>query len=141
MGFTRAAAVVFGLLSLGVAAFQVALALGAPWGSYAMGGSFPGMYPPGMRVGAVVQAVLILFVAAIVLARAGLILPTWSRISRRLIWVVVGFGAVGLVLNTITPSSGERLVWAPVALVLLVCSVVVARSGVSSGVDDQARVV
>jgi hypothetical protein len=103
-----------------------------------MGGSFPGVYPPGMRAGAVLQAVMILFVAAIVLARAGLILPTWSRISRRLIWVVVVFGAVSVVLNTITPSSGERLLWAPVSLVLLLCSLVVARGGAASAGDERS---
>ena len=34
--------------------------------------------------------------------------------------------AVALVLNLITPSGGERAVWAPVALVLLLSSLVVA---------------
>ncbi len=123
----RTAAIVYAAVSVGVAAFQVALALGAPWGSYAMGGSSPGVYPPGMRLAAVVQAVIILLMGAVVLARAGLILPGWSGASRRLIWVIVAIAAVSLVLNLITPSSGERLLWAPVALVLLLCSLVVAR--------------
>jgi hypothetical protein len=33
---------------------------------------------------------------------------------------------VSVILNTITPSAGERRIWAPVALVLLVCSFTVA---------------
>ena len=40
--------------------------------------------------------------------------------------MVVAFAAVSLVLNLITPSAGERMLWAPVALVLLVCSLLVA---------------
>ena len=30
--------------------FQFALALGAAWGKYAMGGKYPGKYPPKMRM-------------------------------------------------------------------------------------------
>lgn len=37
---------------VGVAAFQLALALGAPWGTYVMGGTFPGSFPPAMRAAA-----------------------------------------------------------------------------------------
>ena len=40
-------------------AFQVLLALGAPWGAYAMGGTYPGRFPPGMRVVAAVQAAVL----------------------------------------------------------------------------------
>jgi len=38
--------------------------------------------------------------------------------------------AVALVLNTMTPSRAERRVWAPVAGVMLICSLAV---GVSTG--------
>jgi hypothetical protein len=122
----RAAAIVHAVTSGGVVAFQLALALGAPWGSYAMGGALPDRYPPAMRVAAVVQAFMIASLAAIVLARAGVALPIWSAASRKLVWPVVALMAVALVLNLITPSGGERAVWAPVALVLLLSSLVVA---------------
>jgi hypothetical protein len=36
---------------------------------------------------------------------------------------------VGLVLNLITPSAGERAIWAPVVLILLISSTVVAKQG------------
>lgn len=122
----RAASIGHAVMSGAVVAFQLALALGAPWGSYAMGGAFPGSYPPAMRAGAVVQALLIASLAAIVLARAGIALPSWSATSRKLVWLVVALMTVALVLNLITPSGGERAVWAPVALVLLLSSLVVA---------------
>jgi hypothetical protein len=64
-----------------------------------------------------------------VLVRAGLILPAWARVSRWLIWMVVAVAAVGLVLNLITPSAGERALWAPVTVILLLSSVVVALRG------------
>ncbi|MGH3089924.1 MAG: hypothetical protein ACRDSJ_21800 [Rubrobacteraceae bacterium] len=126
MKIIRVAALVYATVSVGVVAFQVALAAGAPWGAYAMGGAFPGQFPPTLRNAALVQAALIVGMAAVVLSRAGLVLAGWSRASRRLVWVVVAFAAVSLVLNLITPSAGERAIGVPVALVLLVSSAVVA---------------
>jgi hypothetical protein len=41
-------------------------------------------------------------------------------------WVLVGFTGLGLVMNTITRSSKERMVWAPTSMVLFVCSLIVA---------------
>jgi hypothetical protein len=40
--------------------------------------------------------------------------------------VSVALAAVSLVLNLITPSGGERLIWAPVAIILLTTDVMVA---------------
>lgn len=128
MNKSRLAALVYTVVSVGVIAFQLALAAGAPWGAYAMGGAFPGQFPPELRVGAIVQALILALLALVVLSRAGVAMPGWSRASQWLIWVVVAFSALSLVLNLITPSAGERLIWAPVAFVMLVSSVVVARS-------------
>ena len=126
MNTAEVAASAYAVITVGVVVFQLALALGAPWGSYAMGGKFPDHYPPAMRLAAVAQAAILALIAAIVLSRAGLILPQWSSVTSWLIWVVVALGAVGFVLNLITPSAGERRIWAPVTLVLLICSLVVA---------------
>ena len=126
MKITQVAGIGFSVVMLGVVGFQIALAAGAPWGAYAMGGAFPGQFPSFMRVAALVQAVILLLLAGVVLARAGVAVRRWSRASRWLIWLVVAFSTLSLVLNLITPSAGERAVWAPVALVLLVCSLLVA---------------
>jgi hypothetical protein len=120
------AAIAFALVVTGVVAFQVALAIGVPWGSYAMGGAFPGRIPPRMRVAALVQAALLALITAIVLARVALVLPSWSEAARWLIWGVVGVTVVAVVLNAITPSAGERRIWLPVALAMLACSLAVA---------------
>ena len=122
----RNAAIIYSILTALVVAFQLALALGAPWGAYAMGGANPGQLPPSLRVAAVIQALILALLACIVLARAGLLLPRWAKRSHRLVWVAVAIAAVSSVLNLITPSAGERLIWAPVALVLLISSLVVA---------------
>jgi hypothetical protein len=133
VGIRRIAAFGYAVATAGVALFQLALALGAPWGSFAMGGAFPGQFPPSMRVAALVQIVVLGVLALVVLSRAGVVFPDW-RASRWLIWVVVAFSAVSLVLNLITPSGGERLIWAPVAAFLLACSVVVALEPRRTGV-------
>lgn len=126
MNVTTVAAVAYTAATTAVIAFQLALALGAPWGAYAMGGSSPGRFPPAMRVAAVAQAVLLGLMAAVVLSRAGLVLPGWSLAATWLTWVVVAFSGVSLVLNMITPSAGERRIWVPVILVLLASSLAVA---------------
>ena len=129
MTMSRGAALLYASVSAGVAAFQIALAAGMPWGAYAMGGAFPGQFPPALRIVALVQAALYVGLAAVVLARAGLILPAWSRVSRWLIWMVVALMSVAVVLNLITSSASERALWAPVTVILLLSSAVVALRG------------
>lgn len=126
MNVPALAAVVYTLFTAGVVAFQLALALGVPWGSYAMGGRFPGRFPPTLRVAAAVQAILLGLMAVVVLSRVGLALPGWSQAAPWLIWATVAFNVVSLLLNAATPSGGERRIWMPVALVLLASSLAVA---------------
>ncbi|MFV9507283.1 MAG: hypothetical protein AB4911_22255 [Oscillochloridaceae bacterium umkhey_bin13] len=125
---TDLAAIVFTVVTLGAAAFQVALAAGAPWGAVAMGGAYPGTFPPALRIAALFQAALLVGFVLVVLARAGLILPAWSQASVWMTWVVVAFAALSLFLNLITQSALERAIWAPVATIMLVCSLMVALS-------------
>jgi hypothetical protein len=120
------AAVVFAIVTAGVVAFQLALAAGAPWGAYAMGGAFPGRFPPPMRVAAAIQGVVLGLVALVVLATAGVIdIPLVTSLPW-LIWAVVAVMALGVVLNAISRSAGERRLCIPVTLVLLGTSLIVA---------------
>jgi hypothetical protein len=118
----------FGAFTVLLALFQLALALGAPWGHLAMGGRFPGRFPPPMRIAALVQIAIYLALAAMVFARAKVALPDLFDISRIAIWVVVAMMTLAVVLNLITPSKWERRLWAPVAILLLASSVHVALS-------------
>jgi len=127
----RVAAITYAVVSSVVVAFQIALAAGAPWGEYAMGGAVPGQFPPALRIAALIQAALIAGMAMVVLARAGLTLSGWWRASRWLIWIVVAFLGLDLLLNLITPSAGERAIWAPTLGLLLVTSAIVAFSSFS----------
>ena len=131
MDIARVAAIIYAIVMLGVVAFQIALAAGAPWGAYAMGGAAPGQFSPALRVAAMIQAVLLAGMAAVILARAGLILPGWSQVSHWLVWIVVALTALSLALNLITPSAGERAIWAPTLALLLIGSLIVAFSSSS----------
>ncbi|MDH3192935.1 MAG: hypothetical protein OEY55_04895 [Acidimicrobiia bacterium] len=117
----------FGLAGL-VVLFQLALALGAPWGAIAMGGRYPGSYPHHLRGAAVVQALFIGAMAAVVLVRAGLVASPWFDISKSLVWVVVAFAALSTVLNLTTPSKWERRLWGPVTVLMLITSITVATA-------------
>jgi hypothetical protein len=119
------AATIFTVFTGIVILFQGCLAAGLPWGKASMGGKYPGKYPPKMRIVAVVNMVVLSLIAAIVLAHANLVFPQLRAISGIAIWVIVIFFVVGTLLNTITPSRIERI-WAPVALIQLITSLIVA---------------
>ena len=106
--------------------FQLALALGAPWGEMAMGGKFPGRFPPSMRVAALIQIGLLVGMALIVLAHVGVAFSAFYEISKSLIWVVVVICAVSAIMNIITPSKKERALWAPITIMLFFCVTILA---------------
>lgn len=126
---SAAAARLFAGLVAAAVLFQVGLAAGAPWGELAWGGAFPGALPARMRAASLASAAVLSLLALIVLVRAGVVLPGWRAASRKLVWGVVAYCALGVVANALTPSAWERLVWLPVTILLLWTSVAVARGG------------
>ncbi|WP_372933433.1 hypothetical protein [Mariniphaga sediminis] len=120
-------AVIFTALTGIVVIFQGCLAAGVPWGEASMGGKYPGKYPPKMRLIAIINMIILSFIALVVLSDADLLLPQLKQISRIGIWFVVAFFSISTVLNTITPSKIERI-WAPVALFQLITSIIVGVS-------------
>lgn len=120
------AALVFALATLVVIGFQVALAAGAPWASYAMGGQRTGRYPPAMRAAALVQAVLLAVLAVVVLDAGGVIALGWAAAIPWLAWIPVIVSLASAIANAATRSVVERRLWLPVAIVMLLSSVIVA---------------
>jgi len=119
----RAAAVVM----VGVAAFQVALVFGAPWGVYTQGGDTEGALDTPGRVFAAVSCAILLVMAAAILARVreGPLKSAPGRLVTALAWFTTIYAGVGVVLNLATRSSSERSVFAPTAIVLFVLVVTV----------------
>lgn len=124
---TMAAKIFAGAAAL-VIAFQIALALGAPWGELTMGGGMTGVLPAPMRLAAGLQALVIGGCIVVVLARAGVLRAAPGRGLKGLAWAVAALFAISLVLNLITPGAWERALWAPVALVLFATALRVAAS-------------
>lgn len=112
-----------------IAAFQVALASGVPWGAAAWGGSWIQL-PPGMRVASGIAAAFWTAAAVVVRRHAGAgarwLSPVWAR---RGTWLLVVLLAVAALLNLASPSPVERAIWGPTSLLLAVLCLVVARQG------------
>jgi hypothetical protein len=124
---TRIAAWVAAAVFVVVAAFQAALVFGAPWGEYTQGGGTSGALAGSGRVVAAASCVLLIIMAGAILARAGegplRRLP--AQVVTVLSWVALVYTAVGIVLNSITKSTAERAVWAPVSIGLLILVAIV----------------
>lgn len=107
-----------------LAAFQLALVVGAPLGHFAWGGQHR-VLPLNLRIGSVIAILLYAAFGAIILQRTGAIELLPVAVVDVGIWVVAGYLALGIPLNAISRSRAERLTMTPVvaalfALVLLV---------------------
>lgn len=123
----RGAAIIAAIGLATIAAFQVALALGVPWGRAAYGGTSATL-PPELRVATGVAAMVWLLAAAVVLGRAGYWgSPRWAAAFRRGTWLVAGLVGLGAIVNFASSSRWERFGWGPLALVLAIGYVVLAR--------------
>lgn len=122
-----AAAFVLVVVQICVALFQLALVLGAPMGEYTLGGKNPGKLPMNLRIASAISALVNLAIAGHYLAQTGnlaTLLP--GDLNQIANWGLVGFNAVGLILNSISRSKKERQMWVPVLLLSSACSVIVA---------------
>jgi len=99
-------------LLLLVGAFQVALALGAPFGAAAWGGSHPGVLPSHLRWSSAVAAPVYVVLAWFVVSARG------GRARRLVLTLLVALFAVGAVLNAASLSWVETVLWAPVGALL-----------------------
>ncbi len=126
-----AAAVLFGVMAL----FQVALALGVPWGAFAYGGRAvrdDGTLPPAYRGASAATAVVLVLFAVVILTRGGVIGTSGdSTLVTVLSWAIVAFMAINTPMNLMGRHWIEKYVFAGTTLVLVVLCAVVAASGPS----------
>lgn len=108
-----------------LAAFQIALVAGAPWGHLAWGGQHR-ILPDRLRRASALSIAIYVGIAVLVLDRAGVIDLLPDPVSVVLGWVVFGYFCLGIVLNAISRSRPERYVMTPVTVVLAVLSLLVA---------------
>ena len=97
--------------------FQLSLVLGAPLGPLTQGGFLPGVLSTSGRAIAALSAVLLAVMAVVIQRYAR------NRLNRRWpMWGVLCITALTTFANIVTPSFWERALWAPVAIVMLVCA-------------------
>ena len=110
MSLPETAAAAFAILAAFPILGQMALVIGAPWGSITLGGLWPGVLPPRLRLAALAQAAILTALALIALDHGGYLdigLPPYA------IWVTAAVTCISAVLNNIhafahrTPSLGS----------------------------------
>ncbi len=104
-----------------LAAFQLGLAAGAPWGEAAWGGASSTL-TPGLRAGSGVAAVVFSAASLVVLRQGGheVWAPLPDRWLRRVTIGLAAWTGTGVVMNLASRSALERAIWAPTSLVLAV---------------------
>jgi hypothetical protein len=113
----------------GIAAFQVALAAGAPLGRAAWGGGSAHLTTR-LRVASAASVPAYAAAALVVLGRAGCWgSPRHAPLFHRATWALAGLMSVGAVANFASRSRWENVIWGPAALALALLCAVVARSG------------
>lgn len=123
---TAAAAIAFTVIMVGLAVFQVALIAGAPIGHFAWGGQ-DRVLPRAKRIGSATSLVLYALFAGVVLQRAGLVrLVPVDAVVDVGAWVLVGYFALGIVMNAMSRSKPERWTMVPVCVALTGLTVIVA---------------
>ena len=128
----KGVAITAAALLIGVAAFQAAVALGAPLGDYVWGGFTEGELSPIFRIASAFAAVSLCWMALVVLARGGVAVPITPVPAHRLkafTWIIAGFMVLNTVGNLASQSSSEQLLMAPITILLAVLIGIVAARG------------
>jgi hypothetical protein len=129
LGTARPAATVAAFGFLTVAAFQVALALGAPWGRAGWGGAHDRL-PQRLRIASGLAAAVWIAAAFVVLGGAGYdvsALP--QKVAGWGTWVLFGMLALGALMNLASSSRWERFLMSPIAAFLSLLCLIVALAG------------
>ena len=128
-GWVRVVGVAAAVGFVGIAAFQAAIAAGAPLGRAAWGGTHVRL-PQRLRVASAVAVGFWIVAALVVLARAGFdASPVPFSASRWATWILVVLLPIGAVMNAASRSPWERFLWAPIALVLGVLCLALGLEG------------
>ena len=112
------------VLLAALAILQMLLICGLPFGRFAWGGQRE-VLPAKLRVGSAVSLVIFAAIAVLLLSRAGVMGgdATFVRIAT---WALLGYFAIGIVMNAISRSRPERYTMTPVATMLALATLVIA---------------
>lgn len=124
-------ALIAALLFAVVAAFQVALALGVPWGNAAYGGRAAdedGRLPSPYRAMSAIAALFLAVAATLALARGGLVElgGVADRTLGIVMWAIAAMMALNTVANVASTSRVERMAMGGATAMLTICCVILA---------------
>lgn len=119
------AAVAACLLLGALAALQICVAAGAPWGRLVWGGAHR-VLPRRLRIASAASVLLYGAFAAVLLIRGGVVADGGGALARILAWVLFAYFLLGIVMNAISRSRAERFTMTPVCAALAAASLVVA---------------
>jgi hypothetical protein len=101
-----------------LAAFQAALALGAPLGHAAWGGAYSQL-PPGLRIASALDVAFWILATGVILRRGGFRVQRISpAVARWGTWVLVAVLTLSALMNFASSSPWERYLWGPLALIM-----------------------
>lgn len=106
-------------LHIFIAAFQVLLAAGMPWGKYAFGGQNVGVLSLRLRIASIFSSLILLAFALVNLQQAGVVVVSANPLTWEIgSWVVTCYAVLGTLMNAISRSRPERFLWTPIAALL-----------------------
>lgn len=131
-GTIRTTGIVAAGLLGAIALLQLALAIGAPFGQHVWGGrGETEVLPAGLRVASAVGALVLAWMATVILARADVVQanPVPRGWLGRTTWAITALMALNMLGNLASESTFEQLVFTPITVVIGIFSAVVARRG------------
>ncbi len=108
-----------------LAAFQLTLVFGAPFGRFAWGAQHR-ILPVRLRLGSAVSIIIYALIAVISWGRVGAVDVAPALFAEVVMWVVFIYFVFGILMNAISRSKPERCTMVPVTLVLAVLSFYIA---------------
>ena len=87
-----------------------------------MAGKFQGELPVKMKLFSLLSIVILISVAIMIEIGGGSITVESQDLRSKLVIIVIVFNIVQSILHIITPSKWERILWLPIILIMLSCS-------------------
>lgn len=110
---------------IGIAIFELLLALGLPLGKAAWGGQHR-ILPTNLRIASFVSVFIYIFASYVVLSEASLLGFSPDAFTSIAIWVFVVLFFSGVIMNGISRSKLERNIMTPIALLFFIFSLIIA---------------
>ncbi len=124
----EAVGIVFAVFAGILAMFQIALAVGAPWGAASYGGGNPGVLPTRLRVVSAVFGIGIYPLAILFVLGASGVADTGladGDSTEPWLWALTALFGFATMTNFASRSKIERI-WGPVALIVAICCGILA---------------